>query len=52
MLGDEGKTARAKAVNVIQKTRNAEERNQERTRNQIKNFILPGVTFQQHHTLT
>ena len=29
MLGDEDKTLRARAVNVIQKTRYAEERNQE-----------------------
>ena len=51
MLGDEDKTVRAKAVNVIQKTRYAEKGNHEENETQYENFIHQGVTLQQHHAL-
>ena len=38
MLGDEDKTRRAKAVNVIQKIRNGEEGNQEGERYPVREF--------------
>ena len=43
--GDEDKTVRAKAVNVIQKTRYTEEENQEGEGNSVRDFHLPRCNF-------
>ena len=45
MLGDEDKTARAKAANVIQKTRYAEEGNQDGERDPVPEFHQPRCKF-------
>ena len=45
MVGDEDKTVKAKAVNVIPKIRYAEVGNQEGERNPIREFHLPRCTF-------
>ena len=45
MLGDENKTIKAKAVNIIQKIRYAEEGNQEGERDPVRKFHLPRCNF-------
>ena len=45
MLGHEDKTVRAKSVNIIQKIRYAEERNQESEWQPVRGFHLPRCIF-------
>ena len=45
MLGDEDKTVRAKAVNVVQKTRYAEVGNQDGERDPVREFYIPRCKF-------
>ena len=45
MLGDEDTTIKAKAVNIVQKIRNAEERNQEKEQDPVPKFHLSWCNF-------